>query len=118
MLGIAELTCQDVIDLHILPAFKSKGAVHLDPAVLASYLAFVAQSGLVTATVFDGPPDSPKGKELLKKLQQCAVISTSRGNMSLGDSPKPALHFPAMLQNQKDHPISVSAYLVQNCTCS
>lgn len=115
-LGISDLTCQNVIDIHILPALRSPGAVDQPPAVLASYLAFVAHSGLLTPTVFDGPPGSRQGKELLQKLQQCAV--TTVGNLSLGADPQPALHFPAKLQSQKHHPLPViTLYHCASFTC-
>ena len=110
VLGIADLTCQDIINMHILPAFQARDAEQLSPAVLASYLAFIAHSGLLTSTRFDGTPDTPKGKELLGQLRQCAVICTSRGIVSLGHEPLPAVHFPAVLQNQSNYPVTVSLH--------
>lgn len=110
VLGIADLTCQDIINMHILPAFQAKDAVQLSPAVLTSYLAFIALSGLLTSSRPDGTPDTPKRKELLGQLQQCAVILTTRGNVSLGQEPLPAIHFPAGLQKQSKYPITVSLH--------
>ena len=52
----------DIIDRHILPAFKSDSALQLDPDILVSFLAFVSLSGLLATSKFDAKlPDSMEG---------------------------------------------------------
>ena len=98
VLGVRSITFTDIIDRHILPAFKSDQACQLPPDVLVSYLAFVSLSGLLSTSKFDAAPDTAQGKKLLKQLQQCAVICTNRGPVQVASSE--AIHFPVSLGNQ------------------
>lgn len=92
------ITFVDIIDRHILPAFKSDQACQLPPDTLVSYLAFISLSGLLITSKFDAAPDTAQGKKLLKQLQQFAVICTNRGAMQVSTSE--AIHLPVSLGNQ------------------
>ena len=100
MLGVSDVTCQHVINQHILPVFKSVEASTLQPAVLASYLAFIGHSGVLTP-----------GKEaacLLNELRQYAVVATNRGNVRVSeDFP---VHFPAGMLEKDIQPVSSLLY--------
>lgn len=98
VLGVKRITFMDIIDRHILPAFKSDQACQLPPDVLVSYLAFVSLSGLLSTSKFDAIPDTAQGKKLLKQLQQYAVMYTNRGAVQVASSK--AIHFPVSLGNQ------------------
>lgn len=98
VLGVRSITFMDIIDRHILPAFKSDQACQMPPDILVSYLAFISLSGLLSTSKFDAAPDTTQGKKLLKQLQQCAVICTNRGPVQVVSSE--AIHFPVSLGNQ------------------
>lgn len=98
VLGVKSITFMDIIDRHILPAFKSDQAYQLPPDMLVSYLAFISLSGLLSTSKFDAIPDTAQGKKLLKQLQRCAVIHTNRGAMQVASSK--AIHLPVSLGNQ------------------
>ena len=108
VLGISELTCLDVINVHILPQFQAKTALQLEHSMLASCLAFIGRSGLLTASVFDGPPDTDVGKKLLEQLRQSAVIATKSGSVRVGDIHNLPVHLPLAMLKEKDiKPVSM-----------
>lgn len=99
ILGVRKVKFKDIIDRHIQPAFRSEQACQLPTAALVSYLAFISHSGLLSYAKFDAKmPDSVEGRQLVKQLQQCAVVCTNRGPVSIASGL--AIHFPVSLGNK------------------
>lgn len=98
MLGVKHIGLQDIVDLHILPAFQSLEALAMDPLTAVSYLSLVVASGLLPESSCGRKPSSAQFS-LMGTLRQDAVLVTNRGNVKANAS---NLHFPASLLDTRD----------------
>lgn len=115
VLGVKHISIQDIINLHILPAFKAEDALSMKPATAVSYLSLILCSGLLPPGT--GGPSSgmggrqPEHNPLMEVLKQHAVLATNQG---LVRASTPFLHFPGNLQLKHVRTFNVHTAVARN----